>query len=676
MDDSGGETGNRTTSRPSTTKRIVELDGLRGLAIIIIATYHVWFNEVSGGVDIFLLLTGFFITTGLVRRLQDRGNLGYTSFLARIMRKILPTALVVAAACLIMTAIWVPKAKWSETLGDIVGVALNVGNWRFAEQSVDYLSSNNGASIVQHYWSLSMQFQFYLVWPLLLGLIYLFARRIDRSFTVLTAIGMSLLLVASLAYAQYAVDVNQAYAYFDTRARLWQFALGALLALTVHKIRPFPGAWFLSWIGVFGLIATGMVTDSRGFPGVTALLPMTAAALIVVSAAVQPGRGAGVILSSRPMLWLGDLAFTLYLWHWPVLVCYLTITDRSVATPTGGIVIIALSLALAVATRWLMQVRLPATGWGQTTNRSAYGLAAGCLAVVLAGSGVFAAGIQWQRQDNDKPLDPDTFPGAAALSEDIAVPPADFSPSTLVAPEDRLPELSGECNQSMVGSEVVECEFGAAAEDAEREVVMYGASKIWHWFPAMRRVAQDRDWHLTTYIKNACLITPTQPNDTDDRYVSCNAWNEKVTERIVDRQPDMVFVMGSRIGYDPVETFPDYAERWKEFTSVGIEVAAIRDTPSPRFDIPTCVDVHGAGDAECEVERSSYYPDASAFARWEVPEGVHKIDLIDFICGATICSPVVGNVLVYRDDAHLTASYARTLAEPLEDRLVEVLERE
>ncbi|GAB3656907.1 acyltransferase family protein [Glycomyces tarimensis] len=652
-----------------------EIEGLRGLAIVVIAAYHIWFNTVSGGVDVFLLLSGFFITASLVRAVESGRGIGPARYAARIVRRIFPPALVVAAATVAMTAIWLPRATWNQQLGDILASAFYIGNWRLAENSVDYLSSNNGASIVQHYWSLGIQAQFYLLWPFLIAACAWIGAKAGRSVRTALAPALVAVFAASFAFAVWEIADNQAYAYFDTRARLWQFALGGLLVLTLPYLRlGRRTAALLGWSAVAALLSCGMLLDSTQFPGAAALWPVAAAAAIIAVATAQPGAGAGRLLNTAPLQRLGRHSYALYLWHWPVLICYLSVTGRDTADLLGGLGIIAAALALAVATRWAVELRLPATGWGQRTARGAYALGAACLALVVAASLALYGFIAYERHRLDPAAaieDTSRYPGAAALAEDLEVPTADFVPSTLDAADDRDPGLSGECNQSMEGYEVVRCDFGDP--DAERTVVMYGGSKIWHWLPAMRAVAEDNDWELVTFIKNACIIATEQPNMDQERYRSCDAWNDAAVEAIGRLEPDIVFTYGSRVGYDAVERFPEYNERYEQLLATGAEVVAVRDTPSPRFDVPTCVDLEGADSPECAVEREAYYPDADGFAELEVPHGVHKVDLIEYICGPEACEPVVGNILVYRDDAHLTNTYAATLAPYLEAELLAVL---
>ncbi|PRY59157.1 acyltransferase family protein [Glycomyces artemisiae] len=665
---------------PARPPRLREIDGLRGLAIAVIAVYHIWFDRVSGGVDIFLLMSGFFITAGFLRSADAGRGLGYLPYAARIVRRIFPPALVVAAGTVLMVLLWLPRATWGQQLGDIAASALYYGNWNLAAHSVDYLSSNNGASIVQHYWSLGVQTQFYVLWPVLVGLVLWAARRAGLPPMRTVAAVLAAVLAASFAFALWETAENQAYAYFDTRARIWQFAAGGLLALA---LRPSVRGWAarlprlaaaaLGWTGVAVLVFAGAFLESTQFPGWAALAPVAGACAVIVAATAAPGKGAGLLLNTWPLQRLGTLSYTLYLWHWPILVCYLTATGRDTATLTGGLLILAAATALAALTHWAVEVRLPASGLGQSTARGAFALGAACIALVLAACASMSWYIAHERARlAEAAADPALYPGAAALAEGAAVPELDFAPSTLDAAEDYDPALSGDCNQTMEGYEPIRCDFGTPEADAAATVVMYGGSKIWQWLPAVLAAAESRHWHVVAYTKNACIIETGQEALGEERYRSCAAWNDAVVAEIGDLAPDLVFTYGSRVGYEAYETFPDYTDRYEQLLATGTSVAVIRDTPSPRFDIPLCVDLHGPESPECAVDRDAYY-DEGAFAGLDVPDGVHKIDLTDAICGPETCEPVVGNVLVYRDDAHMTNTFAATLGPYLEAELAAAL---
>jgi hypothetical protein len=334
-----------------------------------------------------------------------------------------------------------------------------------------------------------------------------------------------------------------------------------------------------------------------------------------------------------------------------------------------------------LATHWALEQRLPTTGLGQRTLRGAFALGAASLALVLASYATLTWYITFERDRlAEAAADTAVYPGAAALAEGLDVPDAPFAPSTLDAAEDYDPALSGHCNQTMEGYEPIRCDFaggelvhsGTPETDATATVVMYGGSKIWQWLPAVLEAAEAQDWHVIAYTKNACIIETGQEALGEERYLSCAAWNDAVVAEIDAIGPDLVLTYGSRVGYEAYETFPDYTDRYEQLLATGAAVVALRDTPSPRFDIPLCVDLHGPNANECTVDRASYY-DEGAFEALEVPSGVHKVDLTDYICGPRACPPVVGNLLVYRDDAHMTNTYAATLGPYLEAELAAAL---
>ncbi|MDN3240690.1 acyltransferase family protein [Glycomyces tritici] len=699
-------TSDATTAPPATARpaarppRLREIDGLRGLAIVVIAVYHIWFDRVSGGVDVFLLLSGFFITASLLRSVDRTGSVAPLAFASRIVRRIFPPALVVVAASVVMAVLWLPRATWLQQVGDLLAAALYYANWHLALNSVDYLSSNNGASIVQHYWSMGVQAQFYVLWPILIAAAVAVAARTGRSPRRTLAAALALVFAASFAFALWETAENQAFAYFDLRARLWQFAAGGLLALALPRLRTAftdPAApqakWtaaLLGWAGVAVLLGAGFFLESTQFPGLAALWPVGGACAVVTAASLSPGAGAGRLLNTGFVQWLGDLSYTLYLWHWPILICYLTATGRDTATLPGGLGILAAATALAAATHWALERRLTL---GQRTKRGAFALGAASMAFALAACAAMAGYIAFERERlAEAAHDPARHPGAAALAEGLEVAEADFTPSTLDAALDYDPALSGRCNQTMTGYEPVRCDFSPGDDPGEESdgdgeededgaadgagtaatVVMYGGSKIWQWLPAVLDAAEDRDWHVIAFTKNACIIETGQEALGEERYRSCAAWNDAVVAEIAAIGPDLVLTYGSRVGYEAYETFPEYTDRYEQLLATGTPVVALRDTPSPRFDIPLCVDLNGPDANECTVDRASYY-DEGAFEALEVPAGVHKVDLTGLICDGDACPPVVGNVLVYRDDAHLTNTYAATLGPYLGDELAAVL---
>lgn len=660
-------------------RHIPEIDGLRGVAIALVIVYHLWFRRVSGGVDVFLFLSGFLITASLLRAVEQHGRIRFASFYARIVRRIFPPALVVLLGVVAATVLWLPQTRWRDTLADIATSALYVVNWHLASNSVDYLAARDSASPVQHYWSLAIQGQFYLIWPLLVTAAALLATRVAARPRAVLAVLVGAVFVLSLGYSVHRTPIVQAFTYFDTFARLWEFALGGLLLLALPYLRlPRAAAAVLGWSGLAALVVCGAVF-SRGdeFPGWAALWPTLAAALIIAAtaqtgAATGPGApGIGRLLRSRPLARLGDLSYTLYLWHWPVLICYLSVTDRTAASLRGGLLVIAISVPLAVVTRWLVEIRLPRTGLGQRSDVGGFALAAAAVAVVLATTGVWHGYLSTRQSP---PLDPRNYPGAAYLAEPRDLPDVPYLPESWNARQDRAVIYDDDhegCHQDMRGSEVLWCAFGPA--DADRTIALVGGSHSAHWLPALLELTEPYEWRVLSITKASCRFQPLSHRDRDNRIgQSCAEWNEGVIAELAQLRPDAVMTT-STTGQGGKDYTPEgYLTQWRRLDELGIMVLAVRDTPWHTSGVPDCVERHGPAAPECVLDRREHGLDGPAAIerRTDVPDNVRFLDMTDYVCDPARCAPVVGNILVYSDAHHLTATYARTIAPFLADQIV------
>ena len=276
-----------------------ELQGLRAVAVALVVVYHVWFGRVSGGVDVFFVVSGFLLT-GQLARTAERGPLALGRRWIRMLGRLLPCAVVVLVATVVAGMLLLPEGRWQQTLGEVGAAAVFLENWQLAADAVDYAARSNMSSPVQHFWSLSIQGQFFLVWPLLVALVALAARgeptRVREHLTV-TTLGV---FAASLMFSVALTATNQPLAYFHSLTRLWEFALGGLLALTIDNVRlPRRTRVHLGWIGLTGLLACGAVLRvGTVFPGIAALWPTGCAVLVLLAG--SPARGGGRTGCSRP----------------------------------------------------------------------------------------------------------------------------------------------------------------------------------------------------------------------------------------------------------------------------------------------------------------------------------------------------------------------------------------
>ncbi|MEU3141084.1 acyltransferase family protein [Nocardiopsis alba] len=668
----------RTISPPTRIDHRPEIDGLRAVAVLLVAVYHVWFGRVSGGVDVFLLLTGFLITGSLIRAVERDGRIRLGAFLSRLAGRLAPTAVLVIAVTLVGARLFLPEPRWRETLTEAVASALYHENWALARNAVDYLARDTAVSPFQHFWSLSVQGQFYLLWPLVVGLAAWWAHRRGRAPRRVLVAVLVAVFALSLAYSVVVTRADQAWAYFDTGARLWEFALGGLLALAVPLLNPPRTArLILGWAGLVALVSCGVLLQvSTVFPGYAALWPTLAAVAIIAAGTTGSRLGADRLLTPRPMRYLGSISYALYLWHWPILVFYLEYTGRTLASPFGGALVLALSVALAAVTTPIADrlVVLVHAGGGRPARVRAPALALACLLPLLTVTGAWTARMDAEQRRLEELIgDPLRYPGAVELVDgERSSYPDPVLPDPASADQDVPVTYEEGCNQTIAGTEVITCEYGE--EDADRTVALVGGSHAAHWFPALEEIADRHGWRLVNIVKGACLFTDEPQRYRGEPYTECAEWNRGVMDELADLRPDAVFTTGTTTSLDTSagfgeETLVDgYVDRWRELDDLEIEVVAVRDTPRPGFDVPECLATDEP--SECTAAPEDSMARTSPLEDAALPDNVSTLDLTDLVCDPDLCRPVVGNVLVFWDGGHITTTYMRTLAPELERRLL------
>ena len=320
-----------------------DVEGLRGVAVAAVVLFHAGVPGLSGGyvgVDVFFVISGFLITSLMLREVAETGRLSLVAFYCRRARRILPAASLVLVAVILAGYHWLGFLRGDTVATDATWAALFASNVRFAAQGVDYLASQGAPSPLQHFWSLAVEEQFYLVWPVALAVLVRFGRRFDPGRTLPYWLGTA--VGASLAWSVLHTDT---WSYFSPLTRAWELGAGALLALAagrLHRI-PYGLAAALGWLGVTVIVCAVLVfDDTTPFPGYAAAVPVLGALLVLA------GRG-DALLGRGPLPWLGRLSYSLYLWHWPVLVIAQEAYGDALPAYTRALLVL-LSLALAATT--------------------------------------------------------------------------------------------------------------------------------------------------------------------------------------------------------------------------------------------------------------------------------------------------------------------------------------
>lgn len=643
-----------------------ELEGVRAVAALLVAVYHIWIGSVSGGVDVFFIVSGYLITTSLVARMERDGQIDFLENLLGLAKRLFPLAFTVLLVTALLSILLLPQASWKQTIAEYFASIFYFQNWQLANSAVDYLAQNNTASPLQHFWALSIQGQFYVTWPLIITAVYLLAKRIFKTPVRKTLLaGLLIIFAVSLSYSIYMTNANQPWAYFDTFARAWEFSLGGILALLISYLR-FPEfiSWTMGWLGLAIICLTGLLLPvSTVFPGYAALLPTTGVIFIIIAADNSGKFSVQQLLSSKLFLYLGSISYGFYLWHWPLLTFYYAYFQTESVSLLGGMAILSLAFLLSAAT--IRVVEAPVRGLNVRQSKKKVGKVLVALMVPA-----LVVGVSWNalvQAGMNEVYAVEDYPGAGVVSGNI-IPAEDVEPlpSPLTAEVD-LPVFYGdkECSSYGKSSDVKTCSYGET-ENPSSVIALVGGSHSGHWFPALEVIAQELEFQLDVYIKDACRFT------TDDLggalTEACMEWNEKVTDSLLENPPDLIFTTANvqEEGFVPA----GYIEKWESFEGVT-EIIAVRDNPKMPQDIPLCIE---KTPGECSAPRDEMLSENVPWEHTEgLPDNVSFADLSDFFCDDEVCHAVVGNVLVYRDRHHLTTLYSETLGPVLKPYLEEVL---
>jgi peptidoglycan/LPS O-acetylase OafA/YrhL len=671
-----------------------DIQGLRAIAVLLVLLFHVWPSALPGGyvgVDVFFVISGYLITGLLVREFEREGRISLLAFYARRIRRLLPAATLTLATVAIGSYFFLPAAMWSDLSKEVLASGLYVENLLLVSKSVDYLALQEAASPVQHYWSLSVEEQFYILWPLLMIVAGSFARHSRWRTRTVFAWVLGVVTLASLAWGIRLSWVDPAPAYFLTTTRIWELGIGGLLALVVAEV-PRDGVasrWvgLIGWIGVAGIAASAwFYTTGLPFPGYEALLPTLAAAALIF-ARPAPTSWLGRVLATRPFQYLGDISYSLYLWHWPIVVFYPYVTGRPVERFQDGVTVIVLSVIAAHVSKFGIEDRFrhPSTGAARHGFRPAYVLGVACMLMVAV-----AAAVPYRSAPKFDNLAASTIdqahPGAAAFLTGAVVPAATpFLPAPGVAKLDRGTAYGengqGRCIGKETDDALVFCEYGR--NDAKFHVVVLGDSHAVHWLPAFELLAAQEHWRVTAITKNSCAITDVTVRygkDASSRdYVECTRWNRKVLDWVLANKPDLVVVSFSP-NHQLAPGVTDVQARIAQGTvreldrlvAAGIDVAMIKHTPWQLEDPPSCLSKPGATVEACSGSRAQVLLEGPLVLASRIDPRLHLLDFDDAFCKGERCPVVIGNVVVHRDKNHLTATYVRSLAPALAARIQHV----
>uniref|UniRef100_A0A5Q5BFV6 Acyltransferase 3 n=2 Tax=unclassified Mycobacterium TaxID=2642494 RepID=A0A5Q5BFV6_MYCSS len=685
-----------------------DLQGMRAVAVLVVFADHL-FGWPSGGfvgVDVFFVLSGFFITGLLLKERSQTGKVSRKDFYIRRAKRIVPSAVLVLAVTVIVAYLLLPAYRAKESLVDALYAAVFVSNWRFEAVGTDYFQQDLPPSPVQHYWSLSIEEQFYFVWPWVLIALFALTRKVKRRGHVWVRLwtlfgSMFVIVAASFGWAMIQSGTNPTTAYFSTFTRIWELGVGALVAIAGPWLTRIPDLIrpALAYIGLIGVVASLFLINSTSqFPAPWAALPVLSTALVIASFYGSTVRGVPM-LTNPVARWFGDISYTLYLWHWPVIILLLAVIPE-------GLVFSAVAIVLAVGltavtyhfyedpirrSQWLVEVpargrmpRLPLSGWALT------GATAGALIVTLilyieqvdrisaAQAGAESAVIV----DLAPPPTNDLMVADGTNTPAISVVPGNDpcfgapaivneacqlrNPAVPLQPsiEDFATEWGGPSCWTELEAPLKSCTYGYQGADATR-IALVGDSHASRVLHGLAPYLTGNQWHLTTYIGQGC-VWMSPPKDT------CPAMAE-IEKLLVSQQYDLVLTTSTRTG-DPGE----YPPAWAPVIAAGSRIAVLADNPKASEQAIACLTRVSFGEdrtGECETPEARATPeDPQVTAANRMNPPLHVIDLTPYYCRDGSCPAVIGDVIVYGDiSSHLTPTFVRTIAPALANGIRQAL---
>jgi peptidoglycan/LPS O-acetylase OafA/YrhL len=678
------------TASPGADERFrPDIEGLRAVAVVLVVLFHAGVPRVTGGfigVDVFFVLSGFLITGLLVREIESRGTVSIPRFYARRSRRLLPLAALVLGATAVASRLIMTPLAFGDVGRDIASAALYVSNWRFAAQQSDYMASSVDKSPVLHFWSLSVEEQFYVFWPVIL--ILLASRRglIGRIWPRLTARGRALIPLVVIGALSLAASIRLSgtagpIAYYGLHTRAWELAAGGILAVLapgLARARRWP-ALLAGVAGIVIVIASAFVIGpTTVFPGSAALLPVGGTVLVVFAGFRAPGAGVGALLSTAPMRYVGRISYAWYLWHWPCLV-FVRIhagggTDQG-ASAAAIAFAVAVSFVLAAISHSV--VENPARYSQFLTARSRRALLAG-LALSLAAT---ACGVLLVRAAPTFTAVAGINPSGASMTPAAAFAPHPMTPiEALKANPRQMPPCDRQHDDIALGA----CVLGDP--NGSKTVVFFGDSHAAAWSMAMDRLGQVRHWRMLQMSKDGCPFADVgmqhvnYPNAT---YTQCAQWRQNAFAELAAHPVDMLISIRSSLTIDRVfidgkalHKTPAQAAYEAGFArslaavshSVG-RVIVLADTPFATFNIPNCLAAHPSHEAKCNFSRAgAAHLDARLLqAEYAAGKGrVSFIDMTNVICPGRICNVrTPGGLIIYRDSNHLTDLYSAQLWQAL-----------
>ena len=680
-----------------------DIQGLRAVAVLLVIAAHAGVPFLPGGfvgVDVFYVISGYLIASLLYREVLLTGRISIGAFWARRARRILPAATLVTVTTVLLSLAWMSLIDARQVVVDALWASAFAANVHFAQQGVYYFAQGEGPSPLQHYWSLAVEEQFYVLWPLLLAaclavtalLTKSRSRKVERLPRSAVLTMLVVLTLASLAWSIHATVASPASAYFSTLTRAWELGAGALVALVpptfLRRLTRLSLESMAAMGAVLLVVAAVLITSETPFPGIAALLPVVGTAMLIMSGtADSPGRRT---LSSRalgfaPMRMIGDWSYSLYLWHWPAFILPPIALDRAMTPFEKAVAVLVVLTLSAYSYRFVEMPFRAGRPAHKLVRRRALVLypASATLVVATAAGAWWWTGVQGGEHGDNPPITVAGAPidGLHENTEALVRASVIAAKDKRAVPSNLTPDLLNLRNSI---ADVGDCDYEDNVRklcphgDGDRSVVVIGDSHARAWIPAFNRIVDVGDWTAYYLVKPQCTAAHVTiaSLDSDQPFHDCSDFQDWVIDQVAAIHPDLVVVAssppvngvfddGDRItsvdGIIPVLR-AGYDDLFLQLSEHADQVALVRDVPKSPDDPAACLSSGDPSLGDCmfePVERSTVLGDVPVDSA--LGAGIEVVDPTPWLCYQGECPIVIGGTLSYRDTDHITTEYAANL---------------
>jgi peptidoglycan/LPS O-acetylase OafA/YrhL len=651
-----------------------DIQGLRAIAVVSVALYHAGVPVLRGGyvgVDVFFVISGFLITRQLFDETVARGQVRLIGFYSKRFRRLLPPVVVVVGFTVVVAHFVLPHDQLKSLIKDVYFTSFYGINYHFASEGVQYQNAAAPPSALQHFWSLAVEEQFYVGWPILITVCALIGRRrFRRPLTVAVIVGLS---AATLYYSIKISATNASVGYFSLQTRAWELGFGAIVALTADQWARLPAllARLMGWAGFTAILATAVLySDRTVYPGVAAVVPVGGAALLIASGVLRnPGTPETALLERPWMQYGGKMSYAWYLWHWPMLILLPAWVGHSLNV-WENVEIVCLAFWFAVLT-YFLENAAHRSSWSVHKWASAGVMLSACVALLALVSGAFVPSLATTGTVRQAAAltGADTAAVQAALTTSITITklPRNLTPTLAKAAKD-VP-LPTSCLASLTATTSPACVLGDP--HATKTAVLLGDSHANQWRTPLSNLAKANHWRLIELAKAACPIADTVIWEADLKrnYTECDAFRASVKAQLASLRPGLI--IASQSNAVPWTSVTDSQWAAKTVTALtGLaskktRVVYIGDSPTTTADTLPCLQTHLADARKCGYLRQDAF--GIFFNRYQVlgekllAAKIGYLDSLNYFCTPTRCPSVVQNMVVHRDTGHITDTYAKWL---------------